>query len=177
MKVRYIHGRKGVCSSNILWNAKHPMRGGKFPPSHPCADNAKPMVSGAYRSKAPDATEWTYVPGETTTGDTALDKFRMSGYWASCFPEGDGMTIDVGERTEAEVIAELRELAKTLGFKVTRTFVQKRTGFDKAAYRNPALGFPTHEDAVNLRRYRNVFEKCFHSAHRRCKGRAMSIQK
>jgi len=31
-------------------------------------------------------------------------------------------------------LAELRELAKTLGFKVTRTFVQKRTGFDKAAY-------------------------------------------
>ena len=31
-------------------------------------------------------------------------------------------------------LAELHELAKTLGFKVTRTFVQKRTGFDKAAY-------------------------------------------
>ena len=31
-------------------------------------------------------------------------------------------------------LAELRELAKTLGFKVTRTFVQKRAGFDKAAY-------------------------------------------
>ena len=31
-------------------------------------------------------------------------------------------------------LAELRELAKTLGFKVSRTFVQKRTGFDKAAY-------------------------------------------
>ena len=31
-------------------------------------------------------------------------------------------------------LAELRELAKTLGFKVTRTFVQKRTSFDRAAY-------------------------------------------
>ena len=37
--------------------------------------------------------------------------------------------------TEFEAsLTELRELAKTLGFKVTRTFVQKRTGFDKAAY-------------------------------------------
>jgi GTP-binding protein HflX len=37
--------------------------------------------------------------------------------------------------TEFEAsLAELRELAKTLGFKVTRTFVQKRTGFDKTAY-------------------------------------------
>ncbi len=31
-------------------------------------------------------------------------------------------------------LAELRELAKTLGFKVAHTFVQKRTGFDRAAY-------------------------------------------
>ena len=109
MKVRYIHGQKGVFSSSVLWDTKHPMRGGKFPPSHPCADNAKPMVSGPYRTKKPDATEWTEVPGETTTGDTALDKFRMRGYWASCFPEGDGMTIDVGGRTEAEVVADIRE--------------------------------------------------------------------
>ncbi len=31
-------------------------------------------------------------------------------------------------------LTELRELAKTLGFKVTRTFTQKRNGFDKVAY-------------------------------------------
>ena len=31
-------------------------------------------------------------------------------------------------------LAELRDLAKTLGYKVIRTFMQKRTGFDKAAY-------------------------------------------
>jgi len=31
-------------------------------------------------------------------------------------------------------LAELRELAKTLGFKVVETFVQKRSGFDPAAY-------------------------------------------
>ena len=31
-------------------------------------------------------------------------------------------------------ITELRELAKTLGFKVVRTFVQKRAGFDKTGY-------------------------------------------
>ena len=31
-------------------------------------------------------------------------------------------------------LTELRELAKTLGFTVTRAFVQKRNGFDKAAY-------------------------------------------
>src|SRR5512139_1518097 len=31
-------------------------------------------------------------------------------------------------------LTELRELAKTLGFKVTRTFMQKRSGFDATAY-------------------------------------------
>ena len=31
-------------------------------------------------------------------------------------------------------INELRELAKTLGFKVVRTFIQKRAGFDKTGY-------------------------------------------
>jgi GTP-binding protein HflX len=31
-------------------------------------------------------------------------------------------------------LAELRDLAKTLGFKVTRTFAQKRAAFDSAAY-------------------------------------------
>jgi GTP-binding protein HflX len=31
-------------------------------------------------------------------------------------------------------LTELRELAKTLGFEVVRTFVQKRSGFDTAAY-------------------------------------------
>ncbi|UCV10791.1 GTPase HflX [Dechloromonas denitrificans] len=31
-------------------------------------------------------------------------------------------------------LAELRELAKTLGFTVVRTFIQKRTGFDATAY-------------------------------------------
>ena len=29
---------------------------------------------------------------------------------------------------------ELRELAKTLGFKVVQTFIQKRSGFDTTAY-------------------------------------------
>src|SRR2546429_9757725 len=31
-------------------------------------------------------------------------------------------------------LAELRQLAKTLGFEVVGTFTQKRAGFDKAAY-------------------------------------------
>ena len=40
----------------------------------------------------------------------------------------------VSEQEFAASLIELRELAKTLGFKVTRTFVQKRAGFDSTAY-------------------------------------------
>ena len=109
MKVYYTHGRKGVCLSNIFWSQTFPMRGGKFPSSHPCAANAKPFVSGAHRTKVPESTEWTNVPGETTNGNTPLDRFRMRGYWASCFPEGDGMAIDAGDRTEGQVVADIAE--------------------------------------------------------------------
>ncbi|MBI3188197.1 MAG: GTPase HflX [Gammaproteobacteria bacterium] len=45
--------------------------------------------------------------------------------------------VQLPEVSDAEFeasLAELRELAKTLGFTVTRTFTQKRSGFDSAAY-------------------------------------------
>ena len=45
-------------------------------------------------------------------------------------------------------LTELRELAKTLGFKVVRTFMQKRPGFDKTGY----LGVGKREE---IRRYVN----------------------
>ena len=45
-------------------------------------------------------------------------------------------------------LTELRELAKTLGFKVVRTFIQKRPGFDKTGY----LGVGKREE---IRRYVN----------------------
>ena len=45
-------------------------------------------------------------------------------------------------------LTELRELAKTLGFTVTRTFVQKRSGFDSTAY----LGVGKRQE---IRRYVN----------------------
>ena len=40
----------------------------------------------------------------------------------------------VSDEEFAASLTELRELAKTLGFKVTRTFVQNRAGFDSTAY-------------------------------------------
>jgi len=44
-------------------------------------------------------------------------------------------------------LAELRQLAKTLGFEVVSTFTQKRTGFDKTAY----FGTGKREELAQLR--------------------------
>jgi hypothetical protein len=109
MKVKYLHGMKGICKSNIMWSGKFPMRGGVFPANHPCAGNAKPTVRSPYRHREAGKADWTDVPGETTAGETPLDKFRMRGYWASCFPEGDGITIDTGDRTAEQVRADIAE--------------------------------------------------------------------
>ena len=40
----------------------------------------------------------------------------------------------VGDDEFASSLAELRQLAKTLGFAVVGTFTQKRAGFDSAGY-------------------------------------------
>ncbi|WP_319240139.1 GTPase HflX [uncultured Propionivibrio sp.] len=57
--------------------------------------------------------------------------------------------------TEFEAsLAELRDLAKTLGFKVVHTFTQKRPGFDTTAYlgagkREEVRRFVNHEPAID----------------------------
>jgi len=49
-------------------------------------------------------------------------------------------------------LAELRQLAKTLGFEVVGTFTQKRAGFDKAAY----FGTGKREELARLREEESV---------------------
>src|SRR4051795_955296 len=49
-------------------------------------------------------------------------------------------------------LAELRQLAKTLGFEVVATFTQKRAGFDKAAY----FGTGKREELKLLREEHNA---------------------
>jgi hypothetical protein len=89
----YRRGLSGVCTSNLMFNSKWPMRGGKFPKDHPCYINPEAM------------TVWN--PPETPD---KLGRFRGRGYWASCFPEGDGITFtDKQERPGDEVMKDIRE--------------------------------------------------------------------
>lgn len=120
MKVQYFHpikdqDGKRLSTANIIWaerNLGSPyyrysqfgMRAGKFPESHPCAPfNA---------SRA----------GSEMGGSPSLEAFRARGYWASCFPEGDGITMkwwdDVPEPTEKTPEEVMRDIRECFGWEV-----------------------------------------------------------
>lgn len=74
MKVEVRPYQPGICHGNILWQGRWPMSGGKFPLGHPCGNG--------------------HEPGGLDFGSSeGLKEFRSRGYWASCFPEGDGITF------------------------------------------------------------------------------------
>lgn len=116
MKVTYYHpviGQDGkrLSTANIIWSDRdrgsdyyrvsvHAMRNGKFPVTHPCA----PFDEDAPRNSL------------QMGGSKRLTAFRQRGYWASCFPEGDGITLkwweDVPEpsdKTAEEVVKDIRD--------------------------------------------------------------------
>lgn len=95
---------------NIQFDGTWPMCGGKFPKSHPCHDDPKPTVMGKYRRKKPGSDEWQDMPGEQPESETALGLFRSRGYWASCFPEGDGITFEpLRDQSDDQVVADIAE--------------------------------------------------------------------
>jgi hypothetical protein len=68
------------------------MRNGKFPPTHPVAPNS-------------DGRDGSQM------GDSAgLRAFRERGYWASCFPEGDGITWKpLNGQSDEQCLVDIRE--------------------------------------------------------------------
>lgn len=65
--------REKLCHGNIMWKKAHPMRAGRFPLTHPVGGGCS--VNYSQYGNGPQIT-----------------LFRERGYWASCFPEGDGIT-------------------------------------------------------------------------------------
>lgn len=100
--VRYIHGSKGQWSGNILWRVRpRPARNGWFPSDHPAAPMSKVFGN---------------VGGNQCGCSEALTKFRSLGYWASCFPEGDGITLDaLHDQSKQQVISDIEDV---FGWKV-----------------------------------------------------------
>lgn len=90
---------KMIGTGNIIWPKKYPMRGGVFPIDHPCAPGKAPM----------DDT------GQFGSSD-ALSTFRALEYWASCFPEGDGITMKPPpNKSDENVVADIE---RTFGWTV-----------------------------------------------------------
>lgn len=84
------------------------MHGGSFPNQHPCHDDPNPTVMGKY-CKINDTVR-TEIPGEQPESDTALGRFRSKGYWASCFPEGDGISFEpLCGQSDDEVMSDIAE--------------------------------------------------------------------
>jgi hypothetical protein len=88
MKATFHPYREKLCHGNIKWaectegNSYYRYsrfaRGGKFTKDHPVAPGVE-VLSGNR--------------GDTQLSDSpTIDAFRDRGYWASCFPEGDGIT-------------------------------------------------------------------------------------
>lgn len=87
LKVKVYPFRKGAGMGNIIWAerdrgsahyrvSRYAMNAGRFPPDHP--------VGGTFH--ATDSSQ-------CGSGST-IEAFRAKGYWASCFPEGDGITFE-----------------------------------------------------------------------------------
>ena len=92
MKVKVYPYRERVGMGNIIWDGKYPMRAGKFPSNHPVGGGS--MDFGASQ----DGSE------------NSIDNFRKRGYWASCFPEGDGITWKPkNNQTDEQCLKDIQE--------------------------------------------------------------------
>lgn len=83
LRVKVYPYREKLAHGNIIWGQRDQgsayyrvsslaMRGGVFPKGHP--------VGGS-----------NGISAQCGTGEN-IERFRALGYWASCFPEGDGIT-------------------------------------------------------------------------------------
>lgn len=98
LTVNYIHERPGISYGNIMWSPAHRMRHGRFPDSHPASPNCG------------------FGLAEQTGKSEKMEAFRSRGYWASCFPEGDGITMKTKNgQTEEHVVADIEAV---FGWKV-----------------------------------------------------------
>ena len=98
IRVEYFHEIPGVAQANVMWHGRWPMRNGQFPSRHP--------VGGTSVSD-----------GSMQLGTSnGIAKFRAKGYWASCFPEGDGMIVEVPPERDADAVAD--DIRECFGWQV-----------------------------------------------------------
>ncbi|QDU56725.1 hypothetical protein [Aeoliella mucimassa] len=98
MKVRYIHESPlsggGKQMSNVMWEGKWPIKHGELPSDHPCLVQSE-----------------------------SLESFMQRGYWASTFPEGDGITVDARLGQSAGKV--IRDIEECFGWEVIGSTTRK----------------------------------------------------
>lgn len=102
MKYLLKFGWENVSDNLMFTDECHRMNGGKFPKSHPFSDCPEPF---------------TFMRDPCPTSSDRLTLFRKAGYFASCFPEGDGVTI---QRLKGQSNDQLIEdICRILGITIT----------------------------------------------------------
>ena len=101
--VQFFPYRPKIGSGNIIWAdrdrgsayyrvSKFAMKGGVFPANHPVGGTRSDTDSSQMGS------------------GKKIEAFRARGYWASCFPEGDGITFQhEDDRDDDRVIKDIQE--------------------------------------------------------------------
>lgn len=103
LKVKVYPYRPGVGTGNIIWAerdrgsshyrvSRFAMVAGRFPSNHP--------VGGTHS----ESDRSQMGSGEK------IEAFRNRGYWASCFPEGDGITCkSLNGQSDEQSLTDIRE--------------------------------------------------------------------
>ena len=102
LRVKVYPFREGLAYGNIVWAerdqgsayyrvSRFAMRAGVFPPDHP--------VGGK-----------VYSDDRSQGGEgESIRRFRALGYWASCFPEGDGVAwMPLNGQGDEQCLADIR---------------------------------------------------------------------
>lgn len=93
LKVMYFHEHefsRGV----VLWGSSYRVKDGVFPDKHPC---------GGALHDGKDFTQYGTAP--------QLNEFRLRGYWASCYPQGDGICVlGLNKQTPQQVVIDIEEV-------------------------------------------------------------------
>jgi len=111
--VTVYQGRLGYSYWNIIWSGKFPQRAGKWR-GHPCESNPEPLV---------------FDREEQPVSDDPLGKFRARGYFASCFPEGDGISFQP-PREDVTMEKVCSDITECFGWSTTAVASAPRPPFE-----------------------------------------------
>lgn len=93
---KYIKGTKGLCYSNLMFEKSYPL----WSKDHPCHENKIHLM-------------WKELDDlkKGIQGNDPLSKFRAAGYFASCFPEGDGIAFEALKyQSEEQIIKDIESI-------------------------------------------------------------------